>query len=191
MVDIHSRDRIVENYIKWLYSLVGENTREYGCFWRVIRRLFDKEYYWIVHNDANRSEDGLLLRRVFAEEFGYDLDELKEAIDKPCTVLEMLIAFAHRIDQDIMWNPDMGDRTAFWFWKMLANAGMDPNRYNDGYFNGETMMELNKMIDRVLTRQYSRNGEGGFFPLKDEKKDQRKVELWYQMQFWIGENFPI
>lgn len=163
----------------------------YGHYWRLIRRLYSKEYYWIVKNDANRCEDGLFLRQVFAESLGYDLEKVRSEIDMPCSVLEMMVAFANRIEKDVMWEPDKGDRTAFWFWKMLANAGVDPTRYSDEYFNGETMVELNSMLDRVLSRRYTRDGKGGFFPLANNKKDQRRVELWYQMQFWIGENFPI
>ena len=43
----------------------------------------------------------------------------------------------------------------------------------------------------MLAREYSDNGHGGLFPLKNPKKDQRKVEIWYQMTEYINENYPI
>lgn len=187
----NDKENMSELYVQWLYSLVGFPTKEYGHYWRVIRRLYSKEFYWVVNNDANRRNDGLDMRRLFAEDYNYDLDRVNAALDFPCNVLEVLVAFANRIDKDIMWQPDMGDRTYFWFWSMLANAGLDRVRFSDQYFDGEAMIELNNMIDKALSRRYAKNGVGGFFPLRDPKKDQRRVELWYQMQYWIAENYPI
>ena len=35
------------------------------------------------------------------------------------------------------------------------------------------------------------DGFGGLFPLKHAKKDQRKVEIWYQLQNWLMENYEF
>jgi len=41
----------------------------------------------------------------------------------------------------------------------------------------------------VILRRYSKTGKGGLFPLKHPKKDQTEVEIWYQMQQYVMENF--
>ena len=50
---------------------------------------------------------------------------------------------------------------------------------------------IDDILDRWIERKFSRNGKGSPFPLKKPKKDQRKVELWYQMQGYICENYPL
>ena len=184
-------ETINEAYIQWLYAKVGGTDRKYNHFWRVIRRLYLKEFYSLVPNDDNRLQDGLALRGEFIEEYQYDPNIVAHGFDFPCTVLEMLVAFARRIDFDIMWDPEIGDRSAFWFWKMLENAGVDLKRFSDEYFNEECILELNKIVDRVLTRRYDRNGNGSFFPISAKTRNYQRYELWHQMQLWISENYPI
>lgn len=199
MSDI-KRERIIENYIRWLYEKVGLETKEYSDYWRVIRRLFKRQFISLVKNDDNRIGDGLSLRRQFEEQLGYPEGSVDDALGDfvGCNMLEMMVAFASRIQSDIMWDPDTEDRTAFWFWTMLSNAGLDLKACQDGYFGKEQLINLENLLDRVIYRTYSKTGIGSFFPLekfqnapKNSKRDLRKVELWYQMQFWIGENYPI
>ena len=185
-------DALNETYIQWLYSKVGSHDKEYSHYWRVIRRLYRKEFYFVVPNDANRYEDGLFLRTMFADEYGYNWDDITKIFyDKPCTVLEMMVAFARRIDSDVMWDPEKGDRSAFWFWQMLQNAGLDMKRFCDEHFDKECLIELENMINRVISRHYNRSGEGGFFPIFHTRKNFQRMELWYQMQYWMDENYPI
>ena len=40
-----------------------------------------------------------------------------------------------------------------------------------------------------VERRYKRSGEGGLFPLKNAAKDQRKVEIWYQLSSYLLENY--
>ena len=188
---LNDKEAINEVYIQWLYSKVGSNDREYNHYWRVIRRLYRREFYYIVKNDVNRYEDGLTLRNKFTDEYGYSFADICRALDGPCTVLEMLVAFAMRIDSEIMWDPDAGDRTAFWFWTMLQNAGLDMKRFSDEYFDNNCIIALEKMITRVVSRQYDKLGNGGFFPVSSYQKNFQRTELWYQMHFWMHENYPI
>jgi hypothetical protein len=47
-------------------------------------------------------------------------------------------------------------------------------------------------IDRFLSRKYDYNGVGGIFPLrKGASEDQRNVEIWYQMQSYLMENYEF
>ena len=59
-------------------------------------------------------------------------------------------------------------------------------------FSGIDENDVEKLLERVkkfLNREYDKDGTFGLFPLKNPKKDQRKVEIWYQMMAYIIENF--
>ena len=189
--NLNDEESVVEVYIQWLYSKVGSHDRKYNHFWRVIRRLYRKEFYYTVKNDENRYQDGLYLRVQFTDEYNYAPEDICHILDGPCTVLEMLVAFAIRIDSEIMWDPDVGDRTAFWFWKMLENAGLDLRRFSDEYFDKDCIVELEDLLNRVLSRHYDKFGNGGFFPISSYQKNFQRTELWHQMHFWISENYPF
>ena len=46
-------------------------------------------------------------------------------------------------------------------------------------------------VNRVNGRMFSRDGSGGLFPLRRFDRDQRSVEIWYQMQAWLMENSDV
>lgn len=193
MTEDRIKELIEEGYIRWLYEKVGLGTREYGDYWRVIKRLFKRKFISLVKNDDNRISDALALRRQFEDEYGYREGTVDNIFGDftGCTMLEMMVAFAMRIQSDIMWDPDNEDRTPFWFWSMLRNAGLDLKACQDGYFGKDQLIYLENLLDRVINRTYTKTGNGSFFPVFKCRKDMRKTELWYQMQFWIGENYPI
>ena len=43
---------------------------------------------------------------------------------RPCSVLEMMIALSMRCEEQIMDDPDIGNRTGQWFWDMIDNLGL-------------------------------------------------------------------
>lgn len=178
-----------EHYLEWLYSHIGSDDRAYNHYWRLVRFLFKSTFYYTVKNDDNRAADGLKLREQFIDEFGSKYSVIFD--DEPCNMLEMMVALARRIDGEIMWDPDLGDRTPFWFWKMIDNLGVDFFDFSDENYDENCFLYLSNRIDKVVSRTYSRDGNGGLFPLKNPQKDQRKVEIWGQMQAWMQENYPI
>lgn len=159
-------------YLNWLYQKLGRdgpNEKEYGnlCYW-----LYHQNFYSILPNDDNREMDGLKLR----EEFGIQ-------IDVECSMLEMLIALAQRLDY-IVYNQNYGNRVGKWFWMMIENLGFDPVDISDERNNGRNY----GILRRFLERRYNHSGRGGLFPLKRPVKDQRNVEIWYQMMDYISQN---
>ena len=178
-----------EVYLHWLYSQVGLEDRRYNHYWRVIRLLFRTTFYYSVRNDDNRAKDGINLREHFMDEF---CETDRSIFDgEQCNMLEMLVALARRIDGEIMWDPDHGDRTAFWFWSMLQNIGVDMIEFSDENYDENCWIFLQKAVDRVISRTYNRYGKGSLFPVTKPRKDQRKIEIWDQMQAWINEKYPI
>lgn len=176
---------VINDYYEWLCEIVRANTFE-RSYWLLIKTLHKKPFFWSVPNDDNRAEDGKKLREDFIRETG-SKPFLKEFLDEPCTMLEMLIGLAKRMEE-LTADVEEGDRTVEWFWTILQNCGLGgftDEAYED--LGGVAMVHY--ILDKVLGRTYKRNGDGGLFPLKYSKKDQRKVEIWYQMCEYIIENY--
>lgn len=166
-------------YSDWLYGIVCRdrfsNTISY-------KKLFEKlqctKFRWFIAKDENRAKDGIALRHRFGLSFGYD--DMEYYIGGSCTVLEMLIALAIRMEEDIMFDPHIGDRTGQWFWQMINNLGL--NAMTDKYFNER---EVDTVIYRFLDRRYGHDGKGGLFRVRGCKRDMRKVEIWIQMLWYL------
>jgi hypothetical protein len=64
-------------------------------------------------------------------------------------------------------------------------VNLELNPYNDR--DGVDEAHVTETLDRVIYRNYESNGHGGFFPLEDPDEDQRRVELWYQLNAYLNE----
>lgn len=173
------RDELSNDYFEWLIDIVcnwgydGETS-----YRKLMMHLHNDEFIFTIPNDRNRAEDGLDLRYRFALVTG--TKDAWEVIDGPCSVLEMMIALAIRCEENIMDDPRYGDRTRQWFWGMINNLGlssMTDDRYDRQY--------VNEVLDRLLYRKYDRDGKGGLFTVKNCEHDLRKVEIWYQICWYL------
>lgn len=178
-----SKKSIKVAYFDWLCDRVQMEKHEH---WILAETLHRKEFYWTVPNDDNRAQDGIQLR----EDFAADTQTVTyEELIRPCSMLEMMIALAERFD-DLMPDPknarEEQARPAKWFWEMTKNAGL--YKFTDTYYiNRDHRIELDNILNRILAREYDANGVGGLFPLKNAEKNQKKVEIWYQMNAYIME----
>lgn len=175
-----------EQYLHWLCSLVELNNHNGATYFALAGILHRKAFYWTVANDDNRGSDGSNLRMRFLEEAGLSPTAYPDLNLGVCTVLEMLIALCDRCETTMMYNPNKGERISRWFWTIMENLGLD--RYSDLEIDLAASDEINHKIEVALDRSYDKKGRGGFFPLKNSKKDQREVEIWYQMCAFISEN---
>lgn len=169
-------------YLEWLYTLVGplRNRNPARSHWLLTEQLFKKQFISFVNNDHNRIEDGRDLRLEFL-----DLDETEPYmvhhwLEEDVSVLEVLIGLSRRLSFET-------DGEAFyWLWKLLEN--LDLRVYTDEIYDEDAQEEIDSIITRVIDRTYNFDGSGGVFPLKHADKDQRDVELWYQMSSYLLEN---
>ena len=175
---------IIHDYFQWLCDIIRVNTTD-DSYYFLAKVLYEKDYYWFVPNDNNRGMDGLKIREEYFVQSEWNLPN--ELLERPCTMLEMLIGLARRASY-MMAEPGETDQTERWFWEILENIGLD--KYSDSYFYRlHGTARVNRTLDILLERTYKRNGQGGLFPLKHSKKDQRKVEIWYQMCSYLDENY--
>lgn len=173
-----------DRYLEWLYGLVASvrNRNPARSHWSLVKQLYTKEFVWLIANDDNRVEDGRDLRLEFLDQQGYDQVD-SGWIDLGCSMLEMLVALARRAAYEAGGSPGA------WFWRMLDNIGLQG--YNDSNFNEDSALEVDEILDRVIFRTYAVDGSGGLFPLKEPAPDQRKVELWYQLNAYLLESSYI
>lgn len=172
-------------YFEWLYSLVAStrNRNPSHTYWKMLRQLYTKEFVWLIPNDDNRMEDGKELRLEFLAAVG--IDEIDpEWMALGCSMLEMLIALARRASFEY------DDVTPVeWFGIFLTNLEID--RMNDAEFTPSLSRQLDETMDKLIFRNYRSNGHGGLFPLNNASRDQRKVELWYQLAAYVLERYPL
>lgn len=167
-----------EAYFRFLYRTVAsDRTRvRTQTYWSLLRKMYTTPYAWFVSNDDNRVSDGIAIRDQWARDHSA-MDA--EWLDQPCSFLEMLIALSDRAAFE-----DGGDRSA-WFWHLLTNLGL--SHINDAEYDELFEHEIGESLDRVTRRTYRANGHGGLFPLRHAEEDQRKVELWYQLNAYLME----
>jgi hypothetical protein len=69
----------------------------------------------------------------------------------------------------------------YWFWHLVNNMGLLG-------FNDRSKFPQQEVEDRtsiVIWRTYDPDGNGGLFPLRGTRNDQRKVEIWYQLSEYL------
>lgn len=177
-----TREFVINEYFRWMCRFVFD--RRYSVFYnRLLRHLSNREFVYILGRDANRTEDGIDLRYRFGRERHYPEPMIADYLDdKPCSVLEMMVALAIRCEDQIMEDPDIGNRTAKWFWNMIFNLGLGD--MTDGGFNPRL---ADKVLERFLNREYDPDGKGGLFTVRNYQVDMRSVEIWYQMCWYLDE----
>jgi len=161
-------------YLEWLKEQVGpqEQGVEHN---RLLKHLFEREFVMLVPNDDNRCADGIGLRKEFLHS-GPMLHPTQHWLELGCSVLEMLIGVARHLS--FTAEGEVGE----WFWHLIGNLGL--TRFNDRRYHAGRVEEI---IERLVWRQYSYDGNGGLFPLQHPQEDQREVELWFQMESYILE----
>lgn len=173
------RNQIINDYFEWLSDLVCRKRYSSAISYRKLLMLLHSiEFRYLIPNDKNRASDGISLRWRFACD--RDMSMVPTCLDGPCSVLEMMVALAIRCEEDIMDDPHHGNRTGQWFWGMIVNLGL--GSMYDEEFDKHKAIEI---IDRFLDRKYEPNGKGGLFTIRNCDRDIRKIEIWYQLRWYL------
>lgn len=174
-----TRETMHDSYFDWMCQQVdGKNYDR-----KLLKHLNEVDFTYTIPMDGNRAEDGIELRYRFGRECGYtDVLIATYLDDRPCTILEMMVALAIRCEEHIMDDPEQGNQTPRWFWEMINSLGMTHMvgaNYNKRY--------VDACIDTFLNREYKRNGDGGLFTVKNNTRDLRSMEIWYQMCSYLDD----
>lgn len=172
-------DRINSDYFEWLYDLVcGDRFARGMTYRKLLTFLHDEEFIYFVPYDENRAAEGMALRYRFC--LIHDCTELEWCLTGPCSVLEMMVALVIHCE-DLMDDPEIGDRTGQWFWNMIANMGL--GSMNDTNYDEHL---VNDVVTRFLNREYEPDGRGGLFRVRGWERDMRTAEIWHQLMAYIN-----
>lgn len=170
-------------YFRWMCRLVCKGRFQGPMpYHKLLMHLYGKGFYPALTMDENRADDGTDLRYRFGYEKGYDASVITLLDDRPCSMLEMMVALALRCEEGIMCDPDYGDRTGEWFWYMIDSlelTAMRDERFDPDY--------VDDILIRFNTRAYRKDGRGGLFYIPNTPKDMRNAEIWYQMCWYLDE----
>ena len=165
-----------KRYLQWLYRFLG-NTSNYS---KLLDYLYQVDFVWIIPMDENRAKDGVNLRFQFCDIYGLDLTKHDEIFgSKPCSMLEMMIALAVRIEDDFM-GTENSNNTPRWFWSMIFALGLQFQK-NDN-FNAE---KVDSVILQFIEHRYGPDGRGSLFHVPMQNVDFRHLQIWDQMNYWL------
>lgn len=152
-------------------------------------------YYFIDRLDGYGYEDMLkvLWNTPFEVKVGRDVNLLNEANDfrynhglrndNPGNCLEILYQLSYKMDS-LLYDGDHGPRYVEWFWLMIKNMGLII--FDNENFNYK---EVKRKVDIFSQRKYKPDGKGGPFPLQRPISNMKKVDYWYQLNYYVNENF--
>lgn len=170
---------IRHQYFTWLVLQIGDVT--VNDIEPVCTLMHQKEFIWFVANDDNRIQDALDLRLEYLYE--QNLEVPSEALRLVhVSVLEVLVALSRRMEFFLD-----GDSN-HWAWVLMEHLGLTQYR---GRITPRRRENVDQILEKLVWRQYDADGSGGFFPLAWPNEDQTKIEIWYQLQNWIGEQHPM
>ena len=177
------RGDLWEDYGSWILHRVGFFDRRHDL---LMEELHNFKFVSYVNFDDNRVRDGIGLRSDFLNDRAVSYkDYVGDFRDHFCSVLEVLAALAIRIEEEYIGDPKEFHPEHI-FWEMICNLGLD--RYDDSWFKPRDIYDI---LDTWMRREFSRNGEGSIFPLKRTRRDQRKIQIWDQMNEYLLENYPM
>lgn len=169
---------VSNRYFNWLCGIVCKSGD--SKFSLLLNYLHDVDFKYLNPMDQNRAEDGIELRWRFASAHYSNPNTVLACLDRPCTVLEMIVALAIKCEETIMDDPRYGDRTGQWFWNMIVNLGL--GSMTNSRFNRR---EADRIIDRFMNLEYEPDGRGGLFYIRNCEYDLRDVEIFYQLCWYL------
>lgn len=173
-----SRETVREDYFEWMYKLVCEGRYDgINAYRKLLRHLHNTNFVGTNRSDNDRVHDGIGLRHRFATRYDkFPYNYVSRSLEGECSLLEMMIALAIRCEETIMSDARLGDRTAFWFWKMINTlelGGMTDSNYDE--------IHVDWVLCRFENRDYAPDGTGGLFKVRGTNYDFRRMTIWKQM----------
>jgi len=189
-----SKITIQELYLRWLEEFVVASNYKGKSYIKLCNLLMKLPFIWSpeIPLDENRKYDvQSLLRDLYIQSqsdwYRLEEDEILDFPNVPVSFLELIISLAMRIDMDFMREVNDVDNSRVYFWVIIKNLGF--LKYDDESWTEDSIIEIVNRVNIVQDRKYDFNGNGGLFPLKEAKNDQRNVQIWNQLCNFVNEKF--
>lgn len=159
----------------------GASRRGGHSFFFLFKELDRIPFKWVIARDENRAVDVERLREDILGRYWREMLAREEP-----SVLEVLVELSVRMAYNLIPTKRNGEVECLWV--MLKNLGLD--KYDDEHYETYYGQKIHDIVYFWMERQFGRDGRGSPFPLRCTKKNQKRVELWYQMHAYLEENTP-
>lgn len=177
---------ILNDYEEHLMEIVEDKGHPMADYSLLIECLFRIPFESFHPMDNNRISDAKSMREeIISNEYRTSRIDATVVSDRYISVLEVLIALARRMENDILCDPmEEIDHTSDHFWVFLRN--LDIEKYsNDNYKE----LNIRDKVEKWVRREYGKDGFGSIFPMKKPRNDMRKIEIWDQLGDYVMENY--
>lgn len=187
-----TEDDVLNMYWQWMMELIHRSDRNFllkpynSTYNQLLSKLNSTQFEYIIDKDSNRYSDGIELRYHFGYERDVPQPIIATCIDnRPCSVLEMMVALAKRCD-NFMCDDESGCRIGNWFWNMISTLGLMP--FNDNIWSESSKTIVEKKLQTFMNRQYDPvTGEGSLFLNIQNRPNYADVEIWYQANWYLSD----
>lgn len=174
-------EELWDDYLQYLIWRCGlQRNNKYGRLYMVLHNI---EFTWIIDRDDNREGDGVELRDDYDIPYPWRSVESEAFFERPCSVMEMLVGLSIRVDNEFIGDP-AEEHPEIFFMEMIKNLKLD--RFIGDRYQKEDVIRI---VKRWLDRNFDRDGRGSPFPVYKDHRDQRKLEIWDQMNSYINEKY--
>lgn len=161
-------------YFDWLYRMVKG-----GEYSKLCRLMHATTFRVLVDHDGNRVGDVAELKLNYMAMMRVDPRDEDTLTAPGASVFEVLVSLAQRME----YQTDLPIQVCFGIF--IENLGLRPCVDDNFEMNRAKAVQI---IHRFNDRLYRPNGQGGLFPLRIPRGDQRRIELWYQLAYYMTEN---
>ena len=183
------------SYFQWLCDLVRCDQDD-KSYYNLLGMMYETPFEVKIDNDINRAVDGNEFKGAYILDV-YVAEEQKNidfniSAEQNCSILEMIMGISKRMAFELAEDESEDFDFYRYFWEILENLGL--KQYDDVQFGDNFVrckIEIREILNKLNERKYKKSGEGGMFPLLFAEKNQKKVEIWYQMQAYINEKYRI
>ena len=179
--DGYDLGEVNEIYFEWLWERSGLGSN----YFQLLTLLYTTPYEPLLVDDENRRADGNELFVIFCEEKKVQIHPSDAQMFEECSVLEMLLAFAARINVELVGDPSES-RVGLWFSRMLENLGI--YQYDDAHWNRE------KVAKRVWCWMHKKGNPSPIFlfPITSKKVKEvnsQTISEWERVNLALSADF--
>lgn len=189
----NSFEEVQQLYFEWLLSRMGIENYVLDTLRIASVELHQVSFVVDIPKDGNRLLEGAKLREEFEDEYTFGVRNRSYLNEKSVSLFEVLITLAEHMSDNMT---DEDKPAGEFYEEMLQNTLIYANAHaisetRQPLLGEQYKNHIHSIAHNIMFRYYDKDGKGGFFPLKKPDKDQRKVELWYQMQAYLMENYYV
>ena len=182
--------KIRKLYFRWLFDHVKNDSSSYL---KLSEYLDCFPFRWTIPNDGNREQDAMMEREIFVHSESMDksfsFGKIEEFYLEPVSIFEVMVALCKRMDYNL---DELGQPSQFprWYEELLSNLKLKTFTNDKFESRQPNLKRVDSIIDKLLSREYDRYGNGSFFPLRTSgRTNMRTTEIWYQMMAYFNENY--